>query len=123
VEQQQKWSGRVVATARFVLAVDEYVRAGVVEEAAGRSDADAKDWRGQYAVSIAVEAARDELRGEVVGRYCAIEAELPATLHDLLTLERRVVDDWGRAVHAFVIEVQSRDAGLLPAWSTALHGR
>jgi hypothetical protein len=107
-----KWSGRVLATSEYLVALEEYVRSSLLEgEFSETADG------GASRVVSRVSAAREEFRQAAVAAYCAIESSLPGTFQELTETESQLIASWTMAATRFAVDIEAIDLRLLPTWS------
>jgi hypothetical protein len=114
-EQGDHWSGRLVETVRFVFALDEYVRAALLEGSFGPSD----ETDGAESVSLMsrATASRGALRLRIVSLYRSVEERLPKNYEQLVALEERLIEVFTVSARVFALGVGAIARALLPPWA------
>lgn len=115
VEQVDHWSGRLVETVRFAFALDEYVRAGLLEGAFGATG----ELGSAESVSLVsrVTFARGALRLRIVSLYRSVEERLPNSYEELVALWERLIEAFTVAARVFAHDVRAIAQALLPPWA------
>ncbi len=111
LDSAEHWSGAVVETARFVYALDEYVRCAVLDARYGPCGPDE---------AIRVTGCANDcslaLTAQMIDTYRNVEQRLPRDKVELAMLDDSLAVDFTQSARAFVHGIARASPRLLPLW-------